>query len=104
MGANCKILLICDEDDTNVELIRQSVQAYSNVQHITPAEVKIEIDRIAPDLVLLAEPKDGTGIELVEYIHSEYRSAIIIYLSDEQDFLQLRDATRAGATDFFVLP
>lgn len=104
MSADCKILLISDQEQMSEHLIQQALQTYPHVQQIAPTEVKIEIDRIAPDVVLLVQPEDGSGIELVQYIHSEMSSAIIVFITDKQDFLLLRDATRVGAVDFFVLP
>lgn len=104
MSANCKILLISDQKHMNADLMQQALQDYPNVHQITPSEVKLEIDRIAPDVVLLVEPEDGSGIETVQYIHSEYNSTIIVFLTDKQEYVLLRDATRAGVTDFFVLP
>lgn len=104
MGTESSILLVSDDKQISEQIIQQALQMYPNFTQATPLEVKKEIDRLSPDVVLLVNPDDESGIELVQYIHSEYPSIIIVFLAKGQDFLLLRDASRAGATDFFVLP
>ncbi|CAM3857945.1 AAA family ATPase [Cytobacillus oceanisediminis] len=104
MATGSNILLVSDDKQISEQIIQQALQAYSSLQQAAPSEVRKEIDRIAPDVVLLVNPEDESGIELVQYIHSEYPDIIIVFISKQQDFLVLRDASRAGATDFFVLP
>lgn len=104
MGTESSILLVSDDKQLSEQIIQQALQMYPNFTQATPSEVKKEIDRLSPDVVLLVNPDDESGIELVQYIHSEYPSIIIVFIAKGQDFLLLRDASRAGATDFFVLP
>ncbi|MBT2691239.1 AAA family ATPase [Bacillus sp. ISL-47] len=104
MATGSNILLVSDDKQISEQIIQQALQAYPSLQQAAPSEVRKEIDRIAPDVVLLVNPEDESGIELVQYIHSEYPDIIIVFIAKQQDFLVLRDASRAGATDFFVLP
>ncbi|MFE8698528.1 AAA family ATPase [Cytobacillus sp. FJAT-53684] len=104
MGTGSSILLVSDDKRISEQIIQQALQLYPNLQQAAPSEVKMEIDRISPDVVLLVNPEDESGIELVQYIHSEYPDIIIVFIAKQQDFLLLRDASRAGSTDFFVLP
>lgn len=104
MGTESSILLVSDDKQISEQIIQQALQMYPNFTQAAPSEVKLEIDRLSPDVVLLVNPDDESGIELVHYIHSEYPSIIIVFIAKQQDFLLLRDASRAGATDFFILP
>lgn len=104
MGTGSNILLVSDDKQISEQIIQLAFSMYPNLQQAAPSEVKIEIDRIAPNVVLLVNPEDESGIELVQYIHSEYPEVIIVFIAKQQEFLLFRDAFRAGATDFFVLP
>lgn len=104
MSTGSSILLVSDDKQISEQIIQQALQMYPNFQQAAPSEVKKEIDRISPDVVLLINPEDESGIELVQYIHSEYPDVIIVFIAKQQDFLLFRDASRAGANDFFVLP
>lgn len=104
MSSGSNILLVSDDKLITEQISERALQMYPDLQQATPSDVRIEIDRIAPDIVLLVNPDDESGIELIQYIHSEYPNIIIVFILKEQDFLLLRDASRAGATDFFILP
>ncbi|MGD6879548.1 AAA family ATPase [Bacillus infantis] len=104
MSTESTILLVSDDKQISDQIMAQALQQQPNVQHAAPSEVRKEIDRIDPAVVLLVNPEDESGVELVQYLHSEYPTIIIVFISKVQDFLLLRDASRAGATDFFVLP
>lgn len=97
------ILVVADQKDVR-EQLQQVVTSYENVQYTTSTEVKTEIDRIAPDVVLLFEPRDQSGVDLVQSIHSAASTANIVFISDREDFELLRDVMRAGALEFFVIP
>jgi pilus assembly protein CpaE len=104
MSTESTILLVSDDKQISDQIMAQALQQQPNVQHAAPSEVRKEIDRIDPAVVLLVNPEDESGVELVQYLHSEYPTIIVVFISKAQDFLLLRDASRAGATDFFVLP
>lgn len=103
MSMETKILVVADSDSLK-ELLKEALANYEQVQFTTSGEVKIEIDRIGPDVVLLVQPEDGSGAELVQYIQSELPEGIIIFLTEKQDFLLLRDIVRAGAVEYILLP
>lgn len=104
MSSGSNILLVSDDKLITEQISKRGLPMYPDLQQATPSDVRIEIDRIAPDIVLLVNPDDESGIELIQYIHSEYPNIIIVFILKQQDFLLLRDASRAGATDFFILP
>ncbi|USG65686.1 AAA family ATPase [Brevibacillus ruminantium] len=97
-----KILVVVDYDSVK-DLLSETLAQY-DVQFTTSREVKLEIDRIGPDAVLLVQPEDGSGIELIQYIQNELPQAIIIFLTEKQDFVLLRDVVRAGAVEYILLP
>jgi pilus assembly protein CpaE len=54
--------------------------------------------------VLILQPEDGSGAELVQYIQGELPEGVIIFLTEKQDFALLRDVVRAGAIEYILLP
>lgn len=103
MNVDVKILVVSNTDSIK-EMLREALAQNRNVQFTTSREVKKEIDRIAPDVVLLVQPEDGTGVELVQYIQGELPEGVIIFLTEKQDFALLRDVVRAGAIEYILLP
>lgn len=102
MKTDIKILVVADYESIQ-SLLRESL-TQRNVHFTTSREVKKEIDRIAPDVVLLVQPEDGTGVELVQYIQGELPEGIIIFLTEKQDFALVRDVVRAGAIEYILMP
>jgi pilus assembly protein CpaE len=103
MKTELNILVVADYDSVK-DLLREWLAPYEHVQYTTSMEVKKEIDRIGPDVVLLVQPEDGAGVELVQYIQGELPEGIVIFLTEEQDFVLLRDVVRAGAVEYIVMP
>jgi pilus assembly protein CpaE len=103
MNTDLKILVVADYESIQ-NLLREALVHQRNLQFTTSREVKKEIDRIAPDVVLLVQPEDGTGVELVQYIQGELPEGIIIYLTEKQDFALVRDVVRAGAIEYILMP
>jgi pilus assembly protein CpaE len=103
MNTDLKILVVANTDSIQ-EMLREALASYRDVRFTTSREVKKEIDRIAPDVVLIVQPEDGTGVELVQYIQGELPEGVIIFLTEKQDFVLLRDVVRAGAIEYILLP
>jgi len=103
MSEGENILVISDQMSVR-EQLKEILSSYQSVQYLKPDETKKEIDRIAPDVVLLFRPEEDTSIDLVQYINSEYPDVSIIFMNDREDFELLRDVMRAGAIEFFVIP
>ncbi|WLR52587.1 AAA family ATPase [Bacillus tianshenii] len=103
MNTAHRILVITDYEAMKKQLAEELVE-YSDVHFLTSLEVKKEIDRIAPQIVLLVQPEDSSEVELVQYIHAELQQAMIIFITDKQDFLLLRDIMRAGALEYILMP
>ncbi|MDR7318345.1 AAA family ATPase [Brevibacillus nitrificans] len=103
MNPDTKILVVADYDAIK-SMLREALSHYGNVQFTSSREVKKEIDRIAPDVVLIVQPEDGSGVELVQYIQGELPEGLVIFLTERQDFGLLRDIVRAGAIEYIVMP
>lgn len=103
MNPDTKILVVADYDSIK-SMLREALSLYGNVQFTSSREVKKEIDRIAPDVVLIVQPEDGSGVELVQYIQGELLEGLVIFLTERQDFGLLRDIVRAGAIEYIVMP
>ena len=103
MNVDMKILVVANYE-AGREMLREALAQHRNVQFSTTREVKKEIDRIAPDVVLILQPEDGSGAELVQYIQGELPEGVIIFLTEKQDFALLRDVVRAGAIEYILLP
>lgn len=98
-----KILVVTDFENIHSQ-IKPLLKDYSNTNFTRSSEVKVEIDRIAPDVIIIYQESQDTNVDLIQYINSEVVDASIIFTTDNEDFELLRDATRAGAEEFFVLP
>ncbi|MFC4558659.1 CpaE family protein [Virgibacillus kekensis] len=86
------------------ELLYESIQAQLNeefqIHHILTPDVKKHAIHIA--LVL----KTGleSPLDLVQIVLAEHPKAAIVFINDTQDFDLLRDLTKIGVTNYFVLP
>ena len=103
MDQDIKLLIVNESDQVDVS-IQPILQKYSAVEYTTPVDIMKEIDRIAPDIVIVIKPTDDSSVELVQSIATESPNAEIIFLTEEQDFLLLREIIRSGAVDFLVIP
>lgn len=104
MNTDYKLLIVAD-DTLQAEDIRKRVGSmFHHLLHLHPSEVRREIARLQPDIILLHEQKNGSSIQLVPYILREVNNALIIYLTEKRDPVQTRDVNRAGAFDILFLP
>ncbi|MGE8207118.1 AAA family ATPase [Heyndrickxia sp. NPDC080065] len=103
MSAEVKILLV-SENEQFLNHLKGLLNNYDNLENITYRELKTELDRLAPDLIFLVQPEDDSSIDSIEYIHSINPFTPIVFIAFTQDFDLLRNVTRAGVIDFFVLP
>jgi pilus assembly protein CpaE len=103
MNTRQKIVVI-SEDTLLKENISNSLLEYEKVEHVLPFQMAKEIDRLAPDIAIVAKLSLEQSVEMVQNIHSINPSIQIIFVSDVPDFELLREVIRVGAVDFFVLP
>jgi pilus assembly protein CpaE len=104
MSADVKLLIISDDVGQAEEIKARVSNTFPNNQYLAPREVRREIVRIQPDIVLLHEPKDDSGLQLLHYIKKELASTLVIYLTEYRDPIRARDVNRAGSFDILFLP
>ncbi|MGD6857945.1 AAA family ATPase [Bacillus infantis] len=103
MGDEIKILLVSDEEQS-LTSIRGLFSDFKQVETINHNEVRTELDRLAPDLVFLIESEEEATVDTIDYIHAANPMLPIVFIAFSQDFDLLRNVTRAGVVDYFVLP
>ncbi|BCU80325.1 hypothetical protein JIR001_01080 [Polycladomyces abyssicola] len=104
MSAEIKLLVVTEEPAQAEDIQSRVGNQFPQFLHIHPSEVRREIARLQPDIVLLHEMKDGSGIQLIPYISREVSDVFIIYLTERRDPVRTRDVSRAGAFDVLFLP
>lgn len=104
MSIQDKLLIVSEEPTLAEELRSKVAELFPQNHHILPSDVRREIVRLKPDVVLLHEEKDGSSIQLLPYISKEVPNALVIYLTERRDHMRTRDVSRAGAFDILFLP
>lgn len=104
MNVDAKLLLVSEDPGQAEDIASRVTGMFPQYLYIHPEEVRREIARLQPDIVLLHERKDGSGISLLPLIKREVDEVIIIYLAERRDPILTRDVNRAGAFDILFLP
>ncbi|QKG83157.1 AAA family ATPase [Kroppenstedtia pulmonis] len=104
MGAKEKVLIVSDDASLTEDLRSKIASEFPQNQSIESHEVRREIVRLKPDIVLLHEPKEGSSIQLLPYLSKEVPDAFTIFLTERRDPVRTRDVNRAGAFDILFLP
>ncbi|PTX55271.1 pilus assembly protein CpaE [Melghirimyces profundicolus] len=104
MSTDVKLLIVSEEVNLAEDIRARVSNTFPNNQYLSAREVKREIVRIQPDIVLLHEPKDESGLQLLHYIKNELTTTWVIYLTESRDPIRARDVNRAGAFDILFLP
>ncbi|WP_059174250.1 AAA family ATPase [Bacillus sp. FJAT-27445] len=103
MNGDIKILLIGNQEQS-INMLRGFFTEFEKVDVLAYREARTELDRIAPDLVFLVEEEKDASIDLIEYIHLVNPLLPIVFIALSPDFDVLRNVTRSGVIDYFVLP
>ena len=103
MSEPIKILVIGDESQS-LNHLAGFFNDFNKVETISHRDLRSELDRLAPDLVFLVESNDHSSVDSIDYIHTVSLNVPIVYIAFKQDFDTLRNVTRAGVVDYFVLP
>ena len=107
MDTQVRILLVCDNKDLKNQIISYINRNDASLRAISTREIKTEIDRISPHIVLLADYDHAMDIEVVQYIQHEISDSfepVFFYITNLQNFTLLRELIREGVNDYFVLP
>jgi pilus assembly protein CpaE len=103
MESNLNILLVSDDEVIHNQILNAISGSYT-VQLINTEDVVREVNRDVQDIVIFVQPESDIAVETIQYIKSVSPSTLVIFISKSTDFSQLRNITKAGATEFFVYP
>ncbi|WP_210367926.1 AAA family ATPase [Bacillus sp. REN3] len=103
MSEQIKILVVSDENQS-LNHLAGFFNDFDKVDTVSHKDLKSELDRLAPDLVFLVESENHSSVDSIDYIHTVSLNVPIVYIAFTQDFDTLRNVTRAGVVDYFVLP
>ena len=103
MEANLKILIVSNDEVIHNQILNGISGSYP-IQLIGPGEVVREINRDVQDIVIFVQAEGDIEVESIQYIKSVSPSTLVIFIARESDFSQLRNITKAGASEFFVYP
>lgn len=105
MFPDVKLLVVSDDHALASDIRERIKHLFPQFIHITPQEVRREISRLQPDLVIIHEPSgEATGMQLIPYVQNEVEEVEIIYFTESKDSTRIRDASRAGAFDILFFP
>lgn len=103
MAEQINILIVSDSDESLTNIMGL-FNEYNKIDTLNYSDIRSELDRLSPDLIFLIESSSESTVDTIEYIHTYNHILPIVYISFSRDFDTLRDITRAGITDYFVLP
>jgi pilus assembly protein CpaE len=104
MEKNLDILLV-SEDEALTNQIKNSIDGEGTDLTVIKSEDTVrETNRQTRDIIIFAQSDNDNSVELVQYVKSVNASTYIIFLAIDSDFTILRNITKAGAEDFFVVP
>lgn len=104
MNPDTKLLIITEEEPIATDLRERLSDSFPQINHVYASEVRREIARLQPDIVLLHEGIGSFGLQLIPYILREIARAKVILLTESKDSIRIRDASRAGAFDVLFFP
>jgi pilus assembly protein CpaE len=103
MSESIKILLVSDDDQATINL-KGYLNDMDNTESVGYRDIKNELDRIAPDLIFLVEAEKDETVDAIDYIRAMNPLLPIVFIAFSRDFELLRNVTRAGVIDYFLLP
>lgn len=105
MFPDVKLLVVTDDHALASDIRERIKHLFPQFIHINPQEVRREISRLQPDLVIIHESDgEATGMQLIPYVQNEVEEVEIIYFTESKDSTRIRDASRAGAFDILFFP
>lgn len=103
MESNLKILLVSDDEVIHNPILNAISGSYS-VQLISSTDVVREMNREDRDIVIFVQPDSDIAVESIQYVKSVSPSTLVTFIAKSSDFNQLRNITKAGASEYFVYP
>ncbi|WP_164491566.1 AAA family ATPase [Staphylospora marina] len=104
MDADVNVLIVTEEGPIAADLLERLKSRFPRITRLHPGEVRREISRIQPDLVLLHEGPRKSELENIPLILKEIDKVEVVLLTESKDSIRVRDASRAGAFDVLFFP
>lgn len=104
MDKNLDILLVSEDDAVTHQILNTLDQDDTNVLVIPVEDTIREVNRETRDMVIFVQSENDSSVELIQHVKGINPSTHVIYLSRDSEFTILRNVTKAGAEDFFVIP
>ncbi|MRG87375.1 AAA family ATPase [Salinibacillus xinjiangensis] len=104
MEKSLDILLVSEDESITNQLLNSFDRDENNITVIRPDDVSREVNRQTRDMVIFVHTNSDYIVEQIQYIKSINPLTYIIFLTNDSDINTLRNITRAGAEEFFVLP
>ncbi|SEU05149.1 pilus assembly protein CpaE [Salinibacillus kushneri] len=104
MERKLDILLVSEDDTISNQLLNSFDRDENTITVVRFDDVSREVNRQTRDIVIIVQTSNDHIVEQVQYIKSINPLTFIIFLATDSDINLLRNMTRAGAEEFFVLP
>ncbi|WP_175986527.1 AAA family ATPase [Bacillus sp. Marseille-Q1617] len=104
MEKNLDILLVSEDEIITNQILNTLEQEESTVTVISPEDTVREVNRQTRDIIVFVQSDNDNSVELIQYIKTVNPTTYVIFLAVSSEITVLRNVTRAGAEDFFVLP
>lgn len=98
------LVIVTEETAVAEDLKYRMKNLFSSATQVRPEEVRREISRLKPDIVILHENIEHPVVQLIPYIKKEITKVEILYLTEIKDSARIRDASRVGAFDILFFP
>ncbi|WP_343841672.1 AAA family ATPase [Salinibacillus aidingensis] len=104
MDRNLDILLVSEDETITNQLLNSFDRDENTITVVRFEDVSREVNRQTRDIVIMVQSSNDHIVEQIQYIKSINPLTFTIFLATESDINLLRNITRAGAEEFFVLP
>lgn len=91
---------VLGENDLLYESMKGQLSEAFQLKRVLPQDLKKHAIQIA----IILNTEQESPLDLVQIVLAEHPKANIVFINDRQNFDLLRDLTKFGVTDYFVLP
>ncbi|GAA0465570.1 AAA family ATPase [Alkalibacillus silvisoli] len=98
------ILLVSENEGVTNQILNSLERDEVSITVIRSEDVSREVNRQMRHIVIFVHSDNEYVVEHIQYVKNISSQSLVIYLSQETDISTLRNITRAGAEEFFILP
>ncbi|MUV39183.1 hypothetical protein JNUCC1_03056 [Lentibacillus sp. JNUCC-1] len=93
-------IYIFGHNDELYPIVEATVAEGFQLKHVTPEDLK----KLTIQIVLVLKTEEESPLDQVQHVLSEQPDAAVVFVNNQPEFELLRDLTRLGVNDYFVLP